>query len=549
MSSFRHARLGVILLATFGALTLHGAVPTLSSLFPAGGQKGTTFTLTTTGKTDATVRCWTDAPGVSIQSEGKANQWKVSIAANSPAGLYQFRLYNQEGATETRWFRVGNLTEIAEVEPNDEVGKGQVVEKLPVCINARLEKAGDVDGYLVKLKKGETLSGHVDAYSLGSPVDVVAHIVNSSGSRLLTASDDRNLDPVFHFTAPEDGVYTVQLAGFAHPPQANVAYAGGISLVYRLQLTTGTAVTHVHPAAVTKGAKTEVTLHGRNIPADKAKFSIEPAMVREHQGYALVDLPDAFAPIQVVLTDGKPVVEKEPNQKPEEAMPIKAGEVTGGHITDNSDVDRFVVTMKKGEKLQANVHAKALGSALDATLQIFAPDGKSLISMDDRAGQFDPMGVWTAGVDGAYQIVVSDTLRQGGKQHYYVLAIAPPVTDVEVVIAAPTPLTLAAGKTVSVKATIKRINGHKEPLVVRASNLPVGVHAEDVEVPEKGGEVELKLVAAGNAEPSQQPIQIAVWSKEEAPKVYPALAPLRGENLRGTSLLDHTTDLWMTVTK
>lgn len=553
---FHRTRASVVSMLLFvcsGAVSLYGAVPTLTSLFPAGGQKGTTFTLTTNGKTDAGTRCWINAPGVSIQPDEKPNQWKVNIAADAPAGLYLFRLFNQEGASSHRWFRVGTLPEISEVEPNDETGTGQLLEKLPVCINAKLEKSGDVDGYRIALKKGQTLSAHVEAYTLGSAVDVIAHVLNGKGTRVLTASDDRNLDPAFHFTAPEDDVYTVQLAGFAHPPQANVAYAGGADLVYRLQLTSGPVVTHVHPAAVSTKAKTEVTLQGLQLDPDpaKSKAGIEPAQLRQplHESLAWLEVPYAFAPIQVVPATVNPIVEKEPNQEPPQATPIKPGDVIGGHIAEGNDLDRFAVEMKKGERLRAKVYAKALGSPLDATLQIFAPDGKNVAFVDDTGSDFDPVSTWTASVDGTYQVVLTDTLRQGGKHHFYTLVVAPPVPYCQVTLASPAPLTLAAGKTESVKATVKLLNGLNVPLVIRASNLPFGVHAEEVAVPEKGGEIEIKLVAASNAEPTQQPIQLSVWTKGEAPTVYPATAPLRGENLRGTSLLDHTTDLWLTVTR
>lgn len=529
-------------------LPLHAVPPTLTSIFPAGGQKGTSFILTTTGKVDPTVRCWTNAPGVLIQPDGKANQWKVNIAPDAPAGLYLVRLFNQEGASNPCWFRVGRLPEIVEVEPNDEVGSGQLLEKLPVCINARLEKAGDVDGYRIALKKGQTLSAHVEAYTLGSKVDVIAHVVNSKGERLLTASDDRNLDPVISYTAEQDDTYTVQLAGFAHPPQANVAYAGGINLVYRLQLTTGAAVSHVLPAAVMKQGKTEVTLQGNLISQEKSKIEVEPSLIPSHQPFAWLDLPDSFVPIQAVITTQKPLVEKEPNQTVEEATPIKAGDVIGGHIADPKDQDCFVVVMKKGERLQATVFAKSIGSALDPSLQILGPGGASIGVVDDLGAKFDPTLTWTAKEDGPHQIIIRDTVRQGGTKHFYTLEVAPPVPSVEVTVVGATAYTLEAGKSVSLKANVKRLNGLSAPLFLRASNLPVGVHADPVEIPEKGGEVELKLVAATNATPSQQPIQLAVWTKEEPVTSHLALAPLRGEELRGTSLLDDTTDLWLTVT-
>jgi len=111
------------------------------------------------------------------------------------------------------------------------------------------------------------------------------------------------------------------------------------------------------------------------------------------------------------------------------------------------------------------------------------------------------------------------------------------------------PLKVAAGKTISLKVNVKPLNGFKDPLVVHVSGLPVGVRAPEVAVPEKGGEVEVKLIVAANAAPSGQVIQVSVWTKAEPWPHQQAKAPLRGESLRGTSLLDSTAQLWLTVTR
>jgi hypothetical protein len=157
--------------------------------------------------------------------------------------------------------------------------------------------------------------------------------------------------------------------------------------------------------------------------------------------------------------------------------------------------------------------------------------------------------VWTAAVDGVHQVVVEDLFHQGGADKAYVLEIRSPLPAYEATMAEAKPLKVAAGKTISLKVNVKPLNGFKDPLVVRVSGLPVGVHAPEVAVPEKGGEVEVKLIVAANAAPSGQVIQVSVWTKAEPWPHQQAKAPLRGESLRGTSLLDSTAQLWLTVTR
>lgn len=479
---------------------------------------------------------------------GKKREWQVTIEPSAPRGLHLIHCANVEGASEPRWFSIGNLPEGTETEPNDEVAKPQVIEKLPACINARLDKGGDIDGYAVKLEAGQTLVAVVEAYALGSGTDMLAHVLDEQGVRLHTGSDSRNLDPVLSFKAPKAGRYIVQVAGFAHPPVADVRFTGSAAVVYRLHLSASAVVTQVFPQAVTLGGKSEVELMGYNLDPKKTKHSLEAKDIRRDGDLALVTPPGSVLPIQVFVSEKAAAVEKEPNNTKEQATAIQAGAAIGGRVADKTDVDRFAITMKKGDKLQARVLAKRLGIAFDALLKIEGPDGKLITSADDESEQRpDPQTVWTAAVDGVHVIVVEDLFHRGGEDKSYVLAVNAPVSDVEVSLPDAKPLLIEAGKTVSVKASVKPVKGSKDAYVLRLSNLPAGVFADAVEVPEKGGEVELKLQAATNAAPANQPLRIELWTKAAPFISKPASGALRGENKRGTSLLDETAEVWLTV--
>ena len=529
------------------ASLLYAEVPKLEALFPSGGQVGSSFVVTVSGKIEADSHLWTDAPGVYWVPNGKKREWQVTIAPDAKPGLYLVHAANADGASEPRWFSVGSLPEITEAEPNDEVGKAQVLEKLPICVNARLDKSGDMDGYSVKLAAGQTLVGLIEAYSIGSGVDMLANVLDQNGVRLHTASDGRNLDPRIVFTAPKAGTYTVQVAGFPHPPTADIRFTGGSTTIYRLHLSNGPVVTQIFPSAVIVGAKTEVELVGHNLDPKKVKHTVDVAQIRQDGEVALITPPGSLWPLQAAVSAKPAQLEKEPNNSKDKATPAQLGTVAG-RISDKADVDRFIVTMKKGEKLQARVFSKRLGLPLDALLKIEGPDGKLITSVDDQSEQMpDPVAVWTAAVDGPHQVIIEDLFHQGGADKAYVVELSVPAPAFEVNLAEAKPILLAAGKTVSLKATIKLLNGFKEALVVRVANLPAGVHAAEVAVPEKGGEVEIKLQAATNAPAGNQAIQIGVWTKAEAANVKFAQAPLRGENKRGSSLRDDTSLIWLTV--
>lgn len=540
---------GMLALAIVASATpcARAEAPKLEALFPAGGQVGSTFILDAVGKLDPDTWLWTDAPGVTLSPEGKNRKWKVEIATWARPGLYPILANNKDGASETRWFSIGSLPEIAEKESNGSLENAQVLQQMPVCINGRLEKSEDVDGFSCKLQDGQTLVGYVEAYALGSPIDVMAHVVNEAGERVLTASDARNLDPEIVYKAPKAGRYTVQIAGFNHPPSADVRFVASPSIVYRLHLSNGPTVTQVLPAAVAWNGKTEVELRGYNLDASKTRHTLEAAPLRSLGDTSLAMVPGAIRPIQVLTTEGAVGVEKEPNNTREQATPMALGAM-GGVLSDKTDVDRYAVTMKRGDRFQATVWSKQLGLPLDGLLKIEAPDGKQITMQDDQGPVPDPMAQFGANEDGVYQVIVEDLFKRGGEAMGYVLEVVRPKPEFEAKLADAKPVLLEAGKSATLKVTVTRKNGYKEPLMVRVGNLPLGVYAEDTEVPEKGGgAVDIKLQAAANAQAASRQIYVTVWNKAEAPLMQKAQAPLRGETMRGTSLLDFTDMLWLTV--
>jgi len=532
-------------LAWVAVASVQAAPPKLTALFPAGGQRGSSFLLTTSGESDAVTRWWTDAPGVVFQPTAKPFEWQVMIPAETPAGLYQARLFNPEGATEARWFSVGKLSEATEVEPNNESGKGQSLTSLPVCINARLDKEGDLDCYQVPMKAGQTLVAMLEGYVLGSPVDIMAHVVNPQGERIYTSVDGRNLDPLVAFTAPEDGNYTLQIAGFSHPPGSDVGFAGGPAIIYRMHASLGPVVAALNPAIVSLTGSSEVLLEGYNLDPARRPLAVLPSMLRNNGKTVLVDIPDALVPLQALAGNSTVMLEREPNDLREKATPVTSGLISGA-IGGREDADRFVVQMKKGEILQVRVWSKELGLPLDATLRVEGPDGTVLVATDDNGEAPDPVVNVTASQDGPHWVLVLDTLQRGGTDHRYVLQLKKPEPEVDVVLDSVKPINLAPGGMASIKGKISRRNQAK-PLVARVANLPPGVHAPDVEIAEAEVEFEIKLKAAANAPRANQSFQVELWGKDDPPYILPTAGPMRGDALRGTSLKDSTGTMWLTV--
>ena len=150
------------------------------------------------------------------------------LPADPQANADQF-IEDEQGVTPSavpfRAFADGN---ILEAEPNDGFETATQAE-LPLALNGRLEKAGDVDFFKVSAKKGQVWE--VECYSrrIGSPVDPVVNIYKADKASLVGNDDARGQDSYVRWPVPEDGDYYVRVAD--HLGQ------GGPTYVYRVELT------------------------------------------------------------------------------------------------------------------------------------------------------------------------------------------------------------------------------------------------------------------------------------------------------------------------
>lgn len=92
-------------------------------------------------------------------------------------------------------------------------------------------------------------------------------------------------------------------------------------------------------------------------------------------------------------------MEREPNDKADQAAIITLPHIINGKLNRNGDVDHFAVSLKKGETLTAAIEAhQAFRSAADTVLQLVTPTGTVLAQNHDYRG-LDPQLVYEAGSD------------------------------------------------------------------------------------------------------------------------------------------------------
>lgn len=539
----------VFLAGCFLAGTTLAAEPNLKHLRPVAGKQGTSITVTPIGKVDLwPPRVWVDSPGVRFNPTPMTGVFNVEIAPDASPGPRLVRFFNEDGASTPRFFIVSSEPELQETEPNDAFKAPQKLASLPATVGGRLDRGGDVDSFAVTLKKGQTLVARLEAYVLASNFDGMLRIVDTNGVQYAFNHDSRTPDPFLTWEVPHDGTFVVQVMGFVLPATNSVNLTGGENCIYRLHLTAGPFVRHTIPLAAQRGKKTPVQLLGWNLASQTVELDgtqYEPSVTT-----ASLPLAGVATEQPLLVSDLPEAVEKETNDTTPETIPVP-GAITG-RVQKANDEDRFTFTAAKKRTYDIRLTAADVGSSLDAWLKIENKDGKQLARADDAGVSRDPQLTWTAPADGTFTIAVGDVTHRGGDNFVYRLA----VTEAKPSVTATTAehaLKLQPGNTGEMKVTVKRLNGLTQKLQLAAKNLPEGISAPEVEIPAKGGEVTLKITAAAEAKPANQPFQL-VLREVEGGKEHPVLYSMTSTVVNNgvpqgfTNLvIDSTEHLWLTV--
>ncbi|MDB5387455.1 MAG: putative pre-peptidase [Planctomycetaceae bacterium] len=519
--------------------SIQAAAPKLDLLYPAGGARGATVTVTLSGTFDPwPVQVWSSRPELQIKPLDEKGKLSITIPAECPVGRGWIRVFNAEGASVVRPFVVGALPEIEEVEPNNELAKAQVVPGISAVVNGKHQANNDVDVYSMTLKAGQTLIADLDAsQSLGSPADPVLQILSPQGFVLDQNDDDQGLDPRLIFTAPSDGQYLIRTFAFPAATNSSIHFSGGANWIYRLTLTTGGFVDHVLPLVLSRSTASEVQIFGTNLGPDPVKVPVA-GLDGER---LLISGPQFGNPISANLVAFPVLVELEPNAIAQpQVVPVPIG--ISGVISASDDIDAFRFSAKKGQSLQIKVLARKLGSPIDPVVTLTDLTGKQLQRLDDQGENRDPDLTWNPPADGDYLLRVSDLHDRGGPRFFYYLSISPPQPDFHLTVATDN-FVIPVDKPLEIPVTIERQAGFKSELEISVQGLPEGVTAAPVKSAADGDTAKsVKLIVTGNATAFSGPIRISATTTAD-PKI---------NRIAQFPLTEYHSDfdqLWLTVIK
>jgi len=410
------------------SLLLAGAVqaayPEFSSTIPNGGQRGTEMQLTVTGGKladfDGLIFM---SPGFTMKKVEKVEANKVTttiaIAPDVPLGNHAVRIRTKSGISHARQFFVGQYPNVLEKEPNDDFNAPQVVGFSQTVEG--IVQSEDVDYYKVTAKKGQRIAVEVDGLRLGyTPFDPYVAILDSKRFEL-GASDDtilHRMDGYVGIEAPQDGDYTIMVR--------ESSYRGGSNNFYRLHIGSFVRPDVVYPA----GGKAGTVVKTRFIEKSGAAFEEDVQVPATFDPNYMVlpkskESPPSGNPFRVVAFDN--TLEVEPNDEQAKATQSASDPIAlNGIIEKPGDVDYFKLTLKKGQSVQFQAFAQALGSPLDSVVNVYNEKGGSLSGNDDGGGRRRLDSKFTVAIpaDGNYFVRVADHLERGGPAFLYRIELA-----------------------------------------------------------------------------------------------------------------------------
>jgi len=489
--------------------------PTISHLFPAGAQRGSTSIVTMQGEFPWPVKIW--SPGIDITCQDDEGKLKIAIPYDLAPDRVWFRIYNEDGASTMQPFLVGSLPEGTEAEPNESPSEPQDLSKTSpppndanLTINGTLQKDHDVDCFAFHLSAGQTVVASLDANeAFGSPMDAILQIVDPAGIVVAENHDDVGLDPRLAFTAPKTGKYIARLFAFPAKPDQTIRFRGGKAYVYRLTLTTRPFITHAVPLTATLGATTTHEVRGWNIkpntllpsrPSDSILYQTQddeskaPRVIRGAgwAGRANLEVVDFESfPNEVVTTEQNP-------------LSITPSIALTGCIHEPNHTDHFRVLLQKNRPYTFRLDSVSLYSHLVAHIKLVDPKGNVATESSVSSAATDVSLNYTPKADGEYFLTVADRYDHGGFRHFYRLVVQETLADFQLSVEADR-FTLTSDKPLEISVTVSRTNGESkniESIRVEALDLPAGVTCEAVDAESNGDsakKVTLKLVGKQHA--------------------------------------------------
>ncbi|MBX3422101.1 MAG: PPC domain-containing protein [Pirellulaceae bacterium] len=516
--------------------------PVIRRMTPTGFQRGQDVEVVLTGQrlSDATKILFYQ-PGIEqidlqVDSENKVTV-KLRIADDCPPGIYSFRLASRTGTSNIRYFGIGALPIVDEVEPNSDFAAPQ-----SIAVNSTVHglcTSEDVDYYAVQLEAGQKLTVELEGLRLGTDFfDPFVAILDEDRFEL-ARSDDAPLvqqDCICSFVATEAGKYIVQVR--------ESSFGGNDRAFYRLHVGDFPRPLSITPAGGRPGELIQATVvdaSGQSwnepiqLPTALGDFaytaSRDGKLAPSPNGLRVVDIPCFME----TLND-------EVDRSGLAAVDLPAA--FHGVLEQPGDTDWFKVRGKKDQTVELNVYGRrVLRSPVDSWLEVYNAAGGLLAANDDNGGKPDSFLSFKFPEDGEYLIAIRDQLRAGGPSYSYRIEALPPspslhfTVDELVRYTAPT-MDVPQGGRMALLLRANRAN-FRGALDLRLEGAPAGIQLETAHVTADQGFIPMMVRASADATPDAALVNLVGQTTADAPS-------LTGQFVQRTTLVfgQNRVDVW-----
>ncbi len=297
---------------------------------------------------------------------------EVTPSGELSRGRYEIWVTSAAGESAKLPLHLDDLPQVNETEPNDSQAQANAAT-LPADVWGLLAARGDIDRFGFDARGGQKMLFDVAAERIGSKANILVTLYDAQGRAIADNNDfGGNNDPLFGFTIPADGRYTVEVR--------DLMLAGSAEHFYRLSLGELSVATGVFPLSVPANRETHVEVTGLNLPlALKAKV---PAKADGE-----IDVPldmkkyRVRGSLKVAVGNLSESIEAEPNDGPATATLLALPATIGGRIGTAGDNDYFRFDSKAAQVWIVETDAARRGSPVDTVIDVLHADGRPIERM------------------------------------------------------------------------------------------------------------------------------------------------------------------------
>ncbi len=520
-------------------------VPSIGYMYPSGGQAGTSVDVVLGGY-DWTpdMQVFVHDPRIKLEITGKPGpvivpeppywfgkkarrspfllpretQAKLTIPADVPPGVVRWQVANANGASAVGFFDVSADREVIEMAEQE---TPQVLELLPVIVSGQIKKIEEVDSYRFTLEKSGPVSCSLCARELGSELNAVIEVYEGKGHLIASAADTAGRDTALTFVGKAGSEYTLRIY--------DLDFRGNRAFVYRLRVAAEPRVIAALPAVGKRGETREVELIGYGIATGSDKLEVVKTEIafpsEKNTDSFLYRLKTPFgtaAPIKLHLSNLPETVSSSGNSQPITTLPA----AINGVLEKRFGEHRYRISAKKGETLDLELSAKAIGSPLDVSLAVYDAQGVEKTRNDDLPGSTDAALQFRVPVDGEYEIGVSDVSgKSGNRAAVYRLLIQHTQPGISFTVPELLNIPLGGKGKITLKAT--RSGGFQEAVPITILGLPEGVTVpKDLSIPAKKTALNIDFTVSPEAAASAALVRIVGEAKTEDQSIRFEAGPL-----------------------